>query len=252
MITEPVSELGSVRRRQTRAPLSAVAEVSDAPASASAPVEPIVLPVEKVKEPEAKEPEPFLLNAVAPDDARLGPTLADWPRYMTLAAQIEIVDLTDSAVRYPSIEAAIASAKFQKATNMPALGPQLFRVEGAIHQSYVRKREGMAADALPKSIEDEATAVRVASGQNKMKAYKAVWDPDAWSAQKMELYKAYLDQRFSTDPRFREMVQAIQAKGGEIMFVNGTDANELGIGVRKDGSIAGGENKIGRLIQDLV
>jgi hypothetical protein len=109
----------------------------------------------------------------------------------------------------------------------------------------------MAADAMPKSIEDEATAVRVASGQAKIKAYKAVWNPDAWNAQKMELYRAYLVQRHSSDVRFAEMVNAIRARGGEIMLVNGTDANELGVGVRKDGSLAGGENKIGKLIQEL-
>jgi hypothetical protein len=67
----------------------------------------------------------------------------------------------------------------------------------------------------------------------------------------MEIYGAYLRQRYDTDMRFREMIQAIKARGGEIMFVNGSDANELGIGVRKDGSIAGGENKIGKLMQAL-
>ena len=134
---------------------------------------------------------------------------------------------------------------------MPALGPQLFRIEGTIHQSYVRKRETLAADAIQKNVEEETNAMRIASGAAKMKSHGAVWNPDAWNAQKLDIYRAYIEQRFATDARFRSMILAIQAKGGEIMFVNGTDATELGIGIRKDGSVAGGENKIGKIMQAL-
>jgi hypothetical protein len=224
------------------APLSAIAEASEALEMPSLTI------TEKSEEKVSKD---YFINPTASDDARLGPALADWPRYLSLAAQIEIVDLGDATIRYPSIEAAIASAKFQKATDKAALGPQIFRVEGSIHQSYVRKRESLAPPALPKSIEDEATAVRVASSPGKIKAYGAVWNPEAWTAQKMDLYRAYLQQRFTADARFREMIVAIKEKGGNILFVNGTDANELGVGVRKDGSLAGGENKIGKLMQIL-
>jgi hypothetical protein len=228
------------------APLSAVAE---APEVEEGPEMPSLSITEKSEEKVSKD---YFINPTASDDARLGPALADWPRYLSLAAQVEIVDLGDATIRYPSIEAAIASAKFQKATDKAALGPQIFRVEGSIHQSYVRKRESLAPPALPKSIEDEATAVRVASSPGKIKAYGAVWNPEAWTAQKMDLYRAYLQQRFTADARFREMIVAIKEKGGNILFVNGTDANELGVGVRKDGSLAGGENKIGKLMQILA
>jgi len=248
VVSEKVSELGprpSERRIAIAGPgpgpepLSAIAEASEMPS----------LTITEKSEEKSKD---YFINPTAPDDVRLGPALSDWPRYLSLAAQIEIVDLADATIRYPSIEAAIASAKFQKATDKPALGPQIFRVEGSIHQSYVRKRETLAPPALPKSIEDESTAVRVASSPGKIKAYGAVWNLEAWTAQKMDLYRAYLQQRFTADARFREIIVTIKEKGGNILFVNGTDANELGVGIRKDGSLAGGENKIGKLMQILA
>jgi hypothetical protein len=205
----------------------------------------------EIKVAPAPESRSYFVSALNPDDMRLGATLADWPRYLALGAQVETVDLTNTGIRYPSVEAAIASARYQKASDKPDLGPQLFRIEGAIHQSFVKKRETLVPALLPKSIDDEINMVRLSSGSAKMKAYKATWNPDAWVAQKMEMYRAYLEQRFTTDGRFREMIQAIQAKGGEILFVNGTDTNELGVGVRKDGSLAGGDNKIGKLMQGL-
>ena len=269
IISEPVSELGpvprpapSVPRPAAPAPMLAITEVteeSEAPKSEAKPVAksaPVpkseAKPVPKSEpKPEPPKSDPFFINPAVASDVRLGADLANWPRYMSLSTQTEIVDLTDSTVRYPSIEAAIASARFQKASNMPALGPQLFRIEGTIHQSYVRKRETLAADAIQKNVEEETNAMRIASGAAKMKSHGAVWNPDAWNAQKLDIYRAYIEQRFATDARFRSMILAIQAKGGEIMFVNGTDATELGIGIRKDGSVAGGENKIGKIMQAL-
>ena len=246
-VSEPVSELGP--KPAVPAVPGALSAVPDALSAVPEGTEGPSLSVSEVEVPAPLVQEPFLVYPTAPDDARLGAALADWPRHMSLAALVEIVDLTDNTVRYPSIEAAIASAKFQKATDKPALGPQIFRVEGTIHQSYVRKREGTAPN--PKSVEDEATAIRLASGLGKMKAYGATWNPDAWAAQKMDIYRAYLEQRFTADAHFRDMIVAIKARGGEIMFVNGTEPSELGVGMRKDRSLTGGENKIGKLMQGL-
>lgn len=280
MLSERVSELQVPKAKAKAAGLSMIQEATEGATEATEEPNPViaepkltiseipevaVVPTEKpvtvvpTEKPLSEKPSEkplavaaqFLIMPTAADDARLGAALADWPRHLTLAAQSEITDLADSTIHYPSIEAAVASAKFQKATDKPDLGAQIFRVEGTIHQSYVRKR-AETAGVTPKSIEDEAMAIRVASGQGKMKGYGATWNPDAWSAQKMDIYRAYLEQRFRTDARFREMIVAIKAIGGEILFVNGTDVNEIGVGVRKDGSIAGGENKIGKIMMSLA
>ena len=252
----------------TPAPPATFTEVI--PLSATEALDVIQLAEEpEVAEDSAKEPEvaeelaketagPFLINTANKEqDMRLGPELADWPRYMSLGTQVEIADLSDPTIKYPSLEAAIAAAKYQKATDKPELGASLFRVEGAIHQKFEKEREklvatGAPAEALAKSVDDEVALVRIASGKAKMKGYKATWNQDAWDTQRDGVYQAYLAQRFAADGRFRAMVEAIKSKGGEIMFVNGVDPSYLGVGVRIDGSISGGDNMIGKWISILA
>jgi len=207
---------------------------------------------------------PYLVDAtVKTPDLRLGPELADWPRYLTLGMQPEgvvITDLSDPTIKYPSVEAAIASAKFQKAaTGVGAaeMGPMLFREDGAIHQKYLAERMALAStgappEAIAKSIDDEVAAVRIASGAAKMKSRKVVWNIEAWTAQREAIYRGYLSKRFTADPRFRAILMAIKATGGEILFANGTEPSYLGVGVRIDGSIAGGENMVGKWLMSLV
>ena len=93
--------------------------------------------------------------------------------------------------------------------------------------------------------------VRIASGKAKMKAYKATWDEAKWLTERDAVYRAYLTQRFDTDARFRAMIEAIRGRG-EIMFVNGVDPSYLGVGVRIDGSISGGENMVGKWMMGLA
>ena len=196
-------------------------------------------------------------------DLRLGPDLADWPRYLSLGMQntavFTIPDIADPSVRYASVEAAIAAAKYQRATNKAEMGATLFKIDGTIHQKFEKEREKLIAtgappEALDKSIDDEVAMVRIISGKAKMGGYKAVWDPAAWEAPggRDDVYPAYLAKRFAVDGRFRDMIEAIRAKGGEILFVNGVDPSYLGVGVRVDGSISGGDNKVGRWMMSLT
>jgi len=191
-------------------------------------------------------------------DLRLGPELSDWPRYMSLGTQVPIEDLANPAVQYPSIEAAIASAKYQVATDKPDVGPQLFSLKGTIHQTFEKERADLVAagappEALAKSVDDEMATVRIRSGKAKMKGFKATWDQAAWEAPEGRdtIYPAYLEKRYAADARFRAMIQAIRAKGGDILFVNGVDPSYLGVGVRIDGSISGGDNHVGKWMMEL-
>ena len=184
---------------------------------------------------EAVEVPPFYVNpASAGNDPRLGPELADWPRYLSFVTQVMpngLGDLGDSAIKYPSMEAAIASAKYQKASKRPELGPQLFRVEGVIHQKFEKDREAANGDAalIRKANDGEAAATRVAAGKGKMNSgYSAAWNPEAWEAQKVELYKAYLAERVKVDERFRVILAAIKGQEGVISYVvDGVDMGPL-------------------------
>ena len=214
----------------------------------------------------ATQNQQFLVNPANKDpDLRLGPELADWPRYMSLGMQntavFTLTDLSDPSIRYPSIEAAIASAKYQRATDKAELGAQLFDLKGAVHQKFEQEREKLLAtgngtpEAIAKSIDDEVATVRILSGKAKMggKGYRATWDQAAWEAPggRDAVYPAYLAQRFAVDGRFRAMITAIKARGGEILFVNGADPSYLGVGVRIDGSISGGDNMVGKWMLSL-
>ena len=214
---------------------------------------------EKPEKPEKpKESTDYFVNPAKKEaDPRLGTELSDFSRYLSLGTLAEIADLNDPTVKYPSIEAAIASAKYQKATDKAELGAQLFRVDGAIHQKFEKEREKLRAAGSPQSaIEDsvdgEVSLIRVASGKAKMKAYKATWNQEAWDLERDSVYKAYLAQRFATDARFRTIIEAIKTKGGTILFVNGVDPSYLGVGVRIDGSISGGDNHVGKWMMSLA
>jgi predicted NAD-dependent protein-ADP-ribosyltransferase YbiA (DUF1768 family) len=235
-----------------------VIEMPEAVAAAAAPVAAPEMPTLEVAEMPAA-PKPFLVNSATKEpDLRLGEELKDWPRYMSLGTLTEVSDLTDTAVKYPSIEAAVAAAKYQRATNKPELGPQLYRVEGAIHQKFEQERArlraaGSSAEMLAKTVDDEVTAVRMSASEKRMGSYKATFNRAAWDAAKEEVYRGYLAQRYATDARFRAMIDAIRAAGGEILFANGAVAvNELGVGVGADGAVLeGGQNKIGRWMMEL-
>jgi len=213
-------------------------------------------PSPSAKEPSASaEDKQYRVDAttVVPD-LRLGPELADWPRYLSMGTLIEIADSGNPSTKYPSAEAAIASAKYQRATDKPELGPKLFAVEGSVHQKYEAERVKAAGNEalMRKTVDDQVAMTRVVSGKNKIKAYKAVWNQELWDAARNEVYRTYLSERFRADARFRTILQAIKDKGGEILFVNGVDPSELGVGVRVDGSISGGDNLVGKWMMSLT
>jgi hypothetical protein len=194
-------------------------------------------------------------STVTPD-LRLGPEFSDWPRYLSMGTLVEIPDAGLPGVRYPSVEAAIASAKYQRATDKPDLGAKLFAIDGLVDKKYKGDRErAMAARddvAVRKTVDDQVAMTRLVSGKNKIKANKAEWNQGAWDAVRDEVYRAYLTERLRADGRFRAILEAIKAKEGEILFVNGVEPSELGVGVRVDGSLVGGDNLVGQWMMRLV
>jgi hypothetical protein len=54
--------------------------------------------------------------------------------------------------------------------------------------------------------------------------YNAAWNLEAWEAQKVDLYKAYLAERNKADERFRTILAAIRGQEGVISYtVDGID-----------------------------
>ena len=190
---------------------------------------------------------PYIVNSNGASDMRLGTDLRDWPSYMSLSTLVEIPDKDDPAIKYPSMEAAICSAKYLVATGTPALGRTLFSVDSVIHKKFEAERVRIGS-ATTESVNNEAATMRTQTGESKMKKYPA-WA--SWSSQREAIYKTYLGIRYTVDPRFKAMVKAIVAGGGEILFANGTAPSELGVGVLPDGSVVGGDNRVGKWMMEL-
>jgi hypothetical protein len=178
---------------------------------------------------------------------RLGSDQQDWPRYMSLSTLVEIPDKDDPAIKYPSMEAAIASAKYLVATGTPDLGRKLFSVNGDIHKKFEAERARVGS-ITAESVNNEAATMRTQAGESKLKKYPA-WA--SWSSRRDAIYNSYLGIRYAVDPRFKSMVDAIVATGGEILFANGTVPSELGVGVLPDGGVVGGDNRVGKWMMEL-
>ena len=192
----------------------------------------------------------FIVNpATVSPDLRLGSDLSDWPRYLSFTTQVEIQDISNPSIKYPNLEAAIASAMYQKASTSPDLGPTLFSVGGTIHQKFAALREKMTNPSdIITSEDSEVKEFRSQAG--KRKNYN--WDQGKWDSIRNDVYKSYLAQRYTSDARFRTMIQTIKQKGGKIVFANGDKATELGVGIHKDtGAIVGGDNLIGKWMMAL-
>jgi len=250
--------------------------------------EKVVVELEEAPKLEVTEvAKPFLIDSSQTYDDRLGPDFLDWPRYLSLGILVS-KGITDKMVpnpasiggggsaaavaggaaepsKYPSVEAAIAAAKYQVATDKPELGPQIFRVEGALHQKFESERLRLVGNdaAVRKTVDDQVGQTRTLSGAAKMKGFKATWDKAEWDEEKERVYRAYLKERYYDDERFKEIVDRVtklaketpyvSADGvvhPELMLVNGTEYNELGVGV-KDGVVVGGDNKVGKWFMEL-
>jgi hypothetical protein len=234
------------------------------------------------KEADMPTAEPYLIDPTL-EDSRLDPENKDWPRYLSLGMLVP-EGLTDQvapnpssigggqtvpikrAVFYPSVEAGIAAAKYQIATDKPELGPQIFGLEGTLHQKFESERQRLAGNdaAMKKTVDDQVAQTRVLSGKAKIKGFKAAWDQEAWDTGKEVVYKKYLRERFRLDERFKDLASRVvkltkenpvTAQDGTVyrepILVNGTDPSELGVGVR-GGVLVGGQNKVGKWIAELI
>jgi len=233
-------------------------EVEDAPTQPAPQMDIIELPEEAAAAappPIVEESKDYLVSLQRGEpDNRLGDAYSDWPTYMAVGALSELLDRENPATKYPSMEAAIMSAKYQIGTDKKSMGPTLFRTEGAIHQQYEKERTKIDRATEPekydKTILDEMGTIRNWDPRLKEKPMKMRWTSTDWLAQREVVYRGYLKQRYDRDARFRAMVDAIRAKGGQILIENGTEPSELGVGVRADRSIVGGDNLIGKWMME--
>ena len=217
-------------------------------------------------------PERYLISIdnVEPD-MRLGDALSDWPRYLTTGMFFELEDkyIPNPAVTYPSIDAAVSAAKYQVATTYPEIAQKQLAVNGTQFQAYLQLKAQEEAKGASKAVLDALAnkfmkIIRaVGVNENILKLGKKYasntkqtkpmeFNPDKWLTNRASAYKTYIKQRYEKDARYRAMIDAVRAKGGEILVENGKTYNELGVGVLPDGTILGGDNLIGKWMMEVT
>jgi predicted NAD-dependent protein-ADP-ribosyltransferase YbiA (DUF1768 family) len=197
-------------------------------------------------------------------DLRLGEPFSDWQYYLSFRPLIELSDIEDPSVKYPSMIAAISAAMYQFGSEDPPgdsgrgkrTAHTIFSVGGDLHQSEEAKRaklrsEGKLTQAeFIKSVDKQATQTNLlATLKSNRELYKIYFIQSKWDAMKEQIYRHYLTQRFSLDAKFRGMLTAM--RGGTFLFGYGEKPSYIGVGVSKTGEVVGGENTVGKIMMEL-
>jgi predicted NAD-dependent protein-ADP-ribosyltransferase YbiA (DUF1768 family) len=177
-----------------------------------------------------------------------------WRRYISTVTPYLYKDRMDPSITYPNFEAAIASAKIQVASKKPELGPQLFGVEGNLHQAIVAEEEALGAgineDQKNELAEKEVKAIFAAM---KSKALKTVGIKkiveEAWEEQREEIIVDYVRQRFESDVKFQEILTALAAQGARLVYSYAASGDLAGS--VEDETISG-DNLYGRALMRAV
>jgi len=181
-------------------------------------------------------------------------------QWLSPSAPFPIEDPEDSDVVYPSLEHYLAAMQYRVASDTPQLAASLFSVNGTIHQTFLRKRllesetgkKPLADKRESELLKEEATSVRDAIRPAVFKRYTSTFDGAKWAANKEDILREGLRQRWEGDARFRKIVEAARDKGKTLLYYTpGANSSNMG-GVRKNDGHIEGENKIGKIIMELA
>ena len=183
-------------------------------------------------------------------------------RWLALSAPFPI---KDGSVEYPTINHYLAGMKYKLATDKPDLAADLFSSKGTIHTKYLRLRDQIASKHKEEKekrqvkekedqelLRNEAADVADAALPKTIKRYKAQFDEARWIAQKDDVLKEALRQRWAHDARFRKIVEAAKLQDKYLLYYTGSSTITSFGGIRReDGSIEG-ENQVGKIIMELA
>lgn len=178
-----------------------------------------------------------------------------WRRYISTVTPFGFKDRLDPSIVYPNLEAALASAKIQVASKKPELGPQLFSIDGNLHQAIIAEET-----ALGDAINDDARAelaekeVKEIFAAMKPKALKTVGIKkiidEAWESQREEIIVDYVRQRFEGDVKFAEILAALRGQNARLVYSYAASGDLAG-GVEGEDTITG-LNLYGRALMRAV
>lgn len=174
-----------------------------------------------------------------------------WRRYLSTFTPFEFHDVFNPSIKYPSLEAAMSSAKYHIATNKPELGPQLFSTIGNIHQqllSQIRKAS-ITDDEIAELYDNEGMTMRDAGKPVAIKKMGAKFDKNAWEFNKFGILCDYVRQRYENDKIFCDILTGMQKQNAILVYNAG--ANELSGNINTDGEFTG-DNLYGRALMHLI
>lgn len=177
-------------------------------------------------------------------------------QWLSPTALFPIVNPSNPADVYPTMEHYMAGMKLVRASNKPDLGPAIFGINGTIHQKHQGERTKagikgqLTEETEAKSYKAEFAEVkdmfeRVAARE------KVTFDEALWSASKQDVIDGAISQRLTNDKKFCQVVGEAVRKGLYLLYYTRASASELGGQRRADGTIDG-QNKIGVSIMRQV
>ncbi len=220
--------------------------------------------------PSEPEPEPILLatEAAAPkqvggaihkfyqgslqkDDLKIGDK--GWKRWISAYTLYPLQDLENPSVVYPSMEAALTAAKYKYASSKPELAEQ-FSETGPIHQKYslqrVEKGDALSEKEAHELQEKEGDEIHKFAKEAEMKKAGAPLNKDVWATKAPEITRAYVQQRYETDERFRKILDAV--KKAEVRLVYYTSAVPTEFSGVVKGEVIHGQNLLGKAMMEVV
>lgn len=194
----------------------------------------------------------FYHKSAAKDELKIGDKF--WKRYLSTFAPFTFKDPANPAITYSSLEAAIGSAKLSIASNKPELGPQIFSEAGSIHQKIESRKREVAANGRALSteeatmfMEDEGNAYRDALKPAALKKMGAKINEETWAEAEDRLLSEFVRQRFEGDKHFKDILEAVSAVKGRLVFYTAGGSTSLSGSVKADGTIEGA-NAYGRAL----
>jgi hypothetical protein len=178
-----------------------------------------------------------------------------------------IADEEDPTTVYPTLEHYWEGMKLKHLGKKPGAAKTLLSTTGTIHQSFLPKyaKKSTESDKAYKErvldvLEEELAEVKKQTTNKALAKFGVSIDQDQWDIEQEPYLRHGLESRWTTDKKFREIVQAAKDKGKYLLYylkgkkLGGSGAALTGplTGRRLvTGQIEGG-NLIGRLIMEIA
>jgi hypothetical protein len=185
-------------------------------------------------------------------------------RWLSPSARFPIQD--SDGIIYPTVEHYIAGMRIKLATTKPHLAESIFSREGSIHQKFLTDRVALTnAGTKPLSEEEDArlleaevAAVKDAMREPYLKRYwertpGKIIDEAAWATVKADVIEDAITQRWTTDARFRKIIETARDRGKYLLYYTpgAASSNVGGVRSTKTGAIEG-QNLIGKIMMKLA